>query len=104
VEKYIDAVDIRLRGEKCVENSTEKPTNYPTRDCNWVTTMDCLILQNEERLKQVQTWELNEEIQVFREYLRIPSVHPNINYSKFTEKAAMSSNPSHFSRAHETHT
>lgn len=28
-------------------------------------------------------WELNEEIQIFREYLRIPSVHPDINYGKF---------------------
>lgn len=27
-------------------------------------------------------WENNEEIQIFREYLRIPSVHPNIDYRK----------------------
>lgn len=27
-------------------------------------------------------WENNEEIKIFREYLRIPSVHPNIDYSK----------------------
>lgn len=25
-------------------------------------------------------WESNEEIQIFREYLRIPSVHPDVNY------------------------
>lgn len=25
-------------------------------------------------------WENNEEIQIFREYLRIPTVHPNIDY------------------------
>lgn len=25
-------------------------------------------------------WEKNEEIQLFREYLRIPSVHPNVDY------------------------
>lgn len=25
-------------------------------------------------------WKNNEEIQLFREYLRIPSVHPNVNY------------------------
>lgn len=28
-------------------------------------------------------WESNEEIQIFREYLRIPSVHPDVNYGKF---------------------
>lgn len=27
-------------------------------------------------------WENNEEIKIFREYLRIPSVHPNIDYCK----------------------
>lgn len=27
-------------------------------------------------------WEDNEEIKLFREYLRIPSVHPDIDYSK----------------------
>lgn len=27
-------------------------------------------------------WENNEEIKIFREYLRIPSVHPNVDYSK----------------------
>lgn len=27
-------------------------------------------------------WEDNEEIQIFREYLRIPSVHPDIDYGK----------------------
>lgn len=28
-------------------------------------------------------WENNEEIKIFREYLRIPSVHPNINYGNW---------------------
>jgi hypothetical protein len=32
-------------------------------------------------------WEENEEIQIFREYLRIPSVHPNIDYGKLDGKA-----------------
>lgn len=27
-------------------------------------------------------WENNEEITIFREYLRIPSVHPDIDYSE----------------------
>lgn len=27
-------------------------------------------------------WESNEEIQIFREYLRIASVHPDIDYSE----------------------
>jgi len=28
-------------------------------------------------------WENNEEIQIFREYLQIPTVHPNVDYGKF---------------------
>lgn len=31
-------------------------------------------------------WENNEEIKLFREYLRIPTVHPDIDYSKFVWK------------------
>jgi hypothetical protein len=27
-------------------------------------------------------WENNEEIEIFREYLRIPTVHPDIDYGK----------------------
>lgn len=30
----------------------------------------------------VSDWENNEEIQILREYLRIPTVHPDIIYSK----------------------
>lgn len=30
----------------------------------------------------MSAWENNEEIKLFREYLRIPSVHPNIDYGK----------------------
>lgn len=49
--------------------------------------MECnLILQDEEKLKQIQEWEQNEEIQIFREYLRIKSVHSphdEIDYSKY---------------------
>lgn len=30
----------------------------------------------------MSAWENNEEIELFREYLRIPSVHPNIDYGK----------------------
>jgi hypothetical protein len=44
--------------------------------------MESLILQNEEKLKQHQTWENDEEIQLFREYLRFDTVHPDINYRK----------------------
>lgn len=47
--------------------------------------MECLKLQNEERIKELQSWEMNEEIQIFREYLRFPTVHPNINYRKYLE-------------------
>ncbi|XP_055522517.1 aminoacylase-1B-like [Wyeomyia smithii] len=35
--------------------------------------------------KRYQEWENNEEIQIFREYLRIPSVHPDVNYDKCVE-------------------
>lgn len=31
----------------------------------------------------MSSWENNEEIEIFREYLRIPSVHPNIDYGKW---------------------
>lgn len=45
--------------------------------------MECLIIpKDDERTKQLQSWELNEEIQIFREYLRIPTVHPNIDYRR----------------------
>jgi len=42
-----------------------------------------LILKDDEKIKQYSTWENSEEIQIFREYLRIPSVHPNIDYSMY---------------------
>ena len=41
-----------------------------------------LIIKDDARIKQYECWEENEEIQIFREYLRIPSVHPNIDYRK----------------------
>lgn len=45
--------------------------------------MECnLILRDEEKLKRIQEWEENEEIQIFREYLRIESVHPDVDYRK----------------------
>ncbi|XP_055588182.1 aminoacylase-1-like [Uranotaenia lowii] len=40
-------------------------------------------------------WESNEEIRLFREYLKIPSVHPNINYDgcvEFLKRQAASLN------------
>ncbi|KAM7348873.1 aminoacylase-1-like [Cochliomyia hominivorax] len=33
----------------------------------------------------MSAWENNEEIKIFREYLRIPSVHPNIDYEPCVE-------------------
>lgn len=30
-------------------------------------------------------WENNKEIQLFREYLRIQTVHPNIDYGKIKQ-------------------
>lgn len=35
-----------------------------------------------ENINDLNKWEINEEIQIFREYLRIPSVHPDIDYGK----------------------
>lgn len=35
--------------------------------------------------KRYQEWENNEEIKIFREYLRIPSVHPDVNYDQCVE-------------------
>lgn len=29
------------------------------------------------------SWAANEEIQIFREYLRINTAHPNVNYGKW---------------------
>lgn len=40
------------------------------------------ILRDENKIKKYQDWEFHEEIQLFREYLRIPTVHPEIDYSK----------------------
>jgi hypothetical protein len=49
--------------------------------------MECnLILRDEEKLKRIQNWENNEEIQIFREYLQIPSVHPDIDYGAYKLK------------------
>lgn len=31
-------------------------------------------------MSNISKWEDNEEIKIFREYLRIPSVHPNIDH------------------------
>lgn len=30
----------------------------------------------------MENWTNNEEIQIFQEYLRIPSVHPDIDYGE----------------------
>lgn len=32
---------------------------------------------------QVLSWENNEEIKTYREYLRIPTVHPNVDYGNY---------------------
>lgn len=33
-------------------------------------------------MSRKEEWENNEELNIFREYLRIPSVHPDVDYSK----------------------
>lgn len=35
-------------------------------------------------------WESNEEIQIFREYLRIPSVQPDVDYGKIIKEWSIS--------------
>lgn len=49
-----------LTTPKCTENLTRAPRKMSTRN----------------------EWESNEEINIFCEYLRIPSVHPDVNYGK----------------------
>lgn len=39
-----------------------------------------VAMSNQPETTAVVDYELNEEIQLFREYLRIPSVHPNVDY------------------------
>lgn len=31
----------------------------------------------------MSAWEKNEEIQIFRQYLQIPTVHPKIDYGAY---------------------
>lgn len=33
----------------------------------------------------MSNWEKNEEIQILQEYLRIPSVHPNVDYGEISK-------------------
>jgi hypothetical protein len=40
------------------------------------------VSSGEVLIVAMSAWENNEEIEIFREYLRIPSVHPNIDYGK----------------------
>lgn len=35
---------------------------------------------------KMTNWENNEEIKIFREYLKIPSVHPNIDYGNYFDQ------------------
>lgn len=43
------------------------------------------IIANGKPSNDTSKWENNEEIQILREYLRIPSVHPNIDYEPCVE-------------------
>lgn len=40
------------------------------------------ISVNASVIRTSTKWSDNEEIKIFREYLRIPTVHPNVDYSK----------------------
>lgn len=42
---------------------------------------------------KMSKWEDNEEIKLFREYLRIPSVHPNIDYGEKKRNRGSMKNP-----------
>lgn len=37
-------------------------------------------ISDRKKRKMTMAWENNKEIQIFREYLQIPSVHPDIDY------------------------
>lgn len=39
-------------------------------------------------MSRKEEWENNEELNIFREYLRIPSVHPDVDYSKCAKDSA----------------
>jgi hypothetical protein len=41
-----------------------------------------LVAKFSVETSRMHFWENNEEIKIFREYLRIPSVHPNIAYGR----------------------
>lgn len=41
----------------------------------------CRAMGSDQATKFVE-WENNDDIKIFREYLKIPSVHPNVNYGK----------------------
>lgn len=44
-----------------------------------ITTGDSYVIRTENS-EIPSKWADNEEIQIFREYLRIPTVHPDVNY------------------------
>ncbi|XP_062536216.1 aminoacylase-1-like [Armigeres subalbatus] len=41
-------------------------------------------MEDNQRAKFAE-WESNEDIKIFREYIKIPSVHPNVNYDECVE-------------------
>lgn len=57
-----------------------------------VVFLRVIVLPREEESRQgyvpelpvTSKWHGNEEIRIYREYLRIPSVHPNIDYGEKT--------------------
>lgn len=44
------------------------------------SSQDCV--ENPLKKLEISKWEAKEDIEIFREYLRIPSAHPNISYGK----------------------
>lgn len=65
--------------------------------------MESLIMKSDEHTKQLQSWDMNEEIQIFREYLRFPTVHPSIDYRESFALKVKSSSSSTAHVAESTH-
>lgn len=61
------------------QNHTQTTTSAPEEHTQKTTTKTTTTTTK----APVVQWEQNEEIKILRDYLRIPTFHPNIIYSKF---------------------
>lgn len=52
----------------------------PTRDSTFTEWRPVAQKETSDSSNDIVNWNENEEIKTFREYLRIPTVHPNVDY------------------------